>query len=79
MVTPSKILLTTIGAEGHSKPTLDAALLAVRAELQIIVLVRSELGVESTKEMLAEFRRDLAKRGPDIEIFNFSNFPLPKR
>ena len=102
----SKILLTTIGAEGRSKPAIDAALDSVKKELEsrglevevgdmlsighrfgefnlqrfeylaVIVLAGSDWGVETTKERIAGFRRDLAKRGPPIELFNFSNFPL---
>jgi hypothetical protein len=102
----SRILLTTIGAEGGSKSAVDAALDSVKKDLEgrglevevgdmlsircrfsrfdlqrfeylaVIVLVGSDLGVETTKERIAGFRRDLAKRGPWIEIFNFSNFPL---
>ena len=44
----------------------------------LIVLVGGEWGVESTKEMIAGFRRDLAKRGPPMYFFNFSTFPLHK-
>ena len=44
----------------------------------LIVLVGGDWGVESTKETIAGFRRDLAKRGPPMYFFNFSTFPLHK-
>ena len=44
----------------------------------LIVLVGGDWGVESTKETIAWFRRDLAKRGPPMYFFNFSTFPLHK-